>query len=261
MNGIGGKPGWAWIFILEGLFTFVFSIFSFLVLPRSPETARFLTSEERYYVVTKLKSSKAISDDDDKDVFSWIEVWRAIRSPQVLMLCVVVFFGGTMLYGLAYFEPTIVAGLGYAGNKAQLMSVPPFVLAFLATTSQHVQYASLFFSVTGAYAGAPVALTWIANNSAPHFRRASGIAFVFVASSLGGILATWLLGYLSPAPKYTAATITFIAISIGQFVFASLNLLYLWQMNRAKAKKRLSVAKHDEPEHLGDRSAWFVYTL
>ncbi|KIK20313.1 hypothetical protein PISMIDRAFT_682406, partial [Pisolithus microcarpus 441] len=87
--------------------------------------------------------------------------------------------------------------------------------------------------------------------------RASGIAFVFVASSLGGILATWLLGYLLPAPKYTAATIT----PIGQVVFASLNLLYLSQMNRAKAKTRLSVAKHDEAEHLGDRSAWFVYTI
>ncbi|KAI6116694.1 major facilitator superfamily domain-containing protein [Pisolithus croceorrhizus] len=294
MNGIGGKPGWAWIFILEGLFTFVFSIFSFFVLPRSPETARFLSEEERYYIVTKLRSSKAISDDDDEDIFSWVEVWRAICSPHVLMLCVIVFFGGTMLFGLAFFEPTIVAGLGYAGNKAQLMSVPPFVLAFVAsiisafvsdrygcrgltaiffaiwciigfsmfyaTTSQRVQYASLFFSVTGAYAGAPVALTWIANNSAPHYRRASGIAFVLVASSLGGILATWLLGFLSPAPKYTAATITFIVMSIGQAVFASLNLLYLSRMNRAKAEARLSVAKHDEPEHLGDRSAWFVYT-
>ncbi|KAI6023048.1 major facilitator superfamily domain-containing protein, partial [Pisolithus microcarpus] len=245
LNGTGGKPGWAWIFILQGLFTFVFSIFSFLVLPRSPETARFLSSEERYYVVTKLRSIKAISDDDNKDVFSWIEV---------SVLCVVVFFGTILLFGLAFFEPTIVAGLGYAGNKAQLISVPPFVLAFLAsiipgsTTSQHVQYASLFFSVTGAYAGAPVALTWITNNSAPYFRRASGIAFVFVASSLGGILGTWLLGYLSPAPKYTAATITFIVMSIGQVV----HLLYLSQMNRAK---------HNEPEHLGDRSAWFVYTI
>jgi hypothetical protein len=31
------------------------------------------------------------------------------------------------------FEPTIVAGLGYAGNQAQLMSVPPFAAAFVCT--------------------------------------------------------------------------------------------------------------------------------
>lgn len=29
------------------------------------------------------------------------------------------------------FEPTIVSDLGYAGNRAQLMSVPPFVTAFV----------------------------------------------------------------------------------------------------------------------------------
>ncbi|KAI6045724.1 MFS general substrate transporter [Pisolithus marmoratus] len=295
MDGIGGKPGWAWIFILEGLFTVVFGIFSFFILPRSPETVRFLSSEERYYVVSKLKSSKAISEDDTKDQFSWIEVVRAIRSPQVFMLCVVVFFGGALLFGLAFFEPTIVAGLGYTSTRAQLMSVPPFMLAFLAsmisafvsdrygcrgitviffaiwciigfsmfyaTTSQHVRYASLFFSVTGAYASAPAEITWIANNSAPHFRRASGIAFVSVASNAGGILATWLLGSLSPAPNYTAATVTFIAMSIGIVVVSSLNLSYLLRENRAKAQMRLSMAKHDEPEHLGDRSAWFIYTL
>jgi hypothetical protein len=28
------------------------------------------------------------------------------------------------------FAPTIVAGLGYAGNQAQLMSVPPFAVTF-----------------------------------------------------------------------------------------------------------------------------------
>ncbi|KAI6109500.1 major facilitator superfamily domain-containing protein [Pisolithus sp. B1] len=297
MDGVGGKPGWAWIFILEGSFTVIFGIFSFLVLPRSPETAHFLSPQERCYVVSKLKSSKAISEDERTDGFSWIEVLRAIRSPQVFMLCIVVFFGGTLLFGLAFFEPTIVAGLGYTGNQAQLMSVPPFILAFLAsiisavhfrpvrlpwtygdilrdlvhsrvfyvlcsaTTSQHVKYASLLFSVTGAYASAPAEITWVANNSAPHVRRASSVAFVSVASNAGGILAIWLLGSLSPAPNYTAATITFIAMSIGLVVVSSLNLLYLVRENRAKAQIRLSMTKHDEPEHLGDRSAWFVYTL
>lgn len=295
MDGVGGKPGWSWIFILEGLFTVLFGIFSFLILPRSPETVRFLSPEERSYVLSKLKSSKAISEDESKDDFSWIEVLRAIRSPQVLMLCVVVFFGGALLFGLAFFEPTIVAGLGYTGNQAQLMSVPPFVLAFFASmisaffsdrygcrgltviffsiwciigfstfyvsTSQRIRYASLFFSVTGAYASAPAEITWVANNSAPHTRRASGVAFVSVASNLGAILATWLLGSLSPGPNYTAATITFVVMSIGLVVVSSLNLLYLLRENRAKAKMRLSMAKEDEPEHSGDRSAWFVYAL
>ncbi|KAI6109499.1 major facilitator superfamily domain-containing protein [Pisolithus sp. B1] len=273
MDGIGGKPGWAWIFILVS-----FGILSFSVLPRSPETARFLSSEERCYVISKLKSSKAMSDDDRKDVFSWMEVWRAFCSPQVLLLSIVAFLNGTQLVGLAFFEPTIVAGLGYAGRQAQLMSVPPFVLAFLASMISAFisdRYGCrgltvIFFSFWciigfsmfyGAYAVAPAVITWIVNNSAPHIRQASGIAFGFITSCSGGILATWLLGSLSPGPNYTAATITFIIMSIGMVVFSSLNLLYLLRENRAKAETRLSAAKHDEPEHLGDRSAWFVYTL
>ena len=31
------------------------------------------------------------------------------------------------------FEPTIVAGLGYAGNRAQLVSVPPYAVSFTCT--------------------------------------------------------------------------------------------------------------------------------
>lgn len=47
MDGIGGKPGWAWIFILEGLITVVFAVVSFWVVQGFPENAKFLTETER----------------------------------------------------------------------------------------------------------------------------------------------------------------------------------------------------------------------
>lgn len=47
MDGIGGKPGWAWIFILEGLLTVCCAVASFWILQDFPETARFLTETER----------------------------------------------------------------------------------------------------------------------------------------------------------------------------------------------------------------------
>jgi MFS family permease len=39
MNGIGGKTGWAWIFILEGLATIVVALFAKLLINDSPETS------------------------------------------------------------------------------------------------------------------------------------------------------------------------------------------------------------------------------
>lgn len=47
MDGIGGKAGWAWIFILEGLFTVLCAIASFGILQDFPETAKFLSETER----------------------------------------------------------------------------------------------------------------------------------------------------------------------------------------------------------------------
>ena len=41
-----GKPGWAWIFILEGLATVLVAIASFWVLQDFPDNAKFLTEAE-----------------------------------------------------------------------------------------------------------------------------------------------------------------------------------------------------------------------
>ena len=130
-----------------------------------------------------------------------------------------------------------------------------------ASTSSHVRYGSLFCSVSGAYCAAPSLITWMANNSAPHTRRATAVAVSFIMTQSGGILATWLLGLLSPAPNYTSATITFIAMSIGMVVFSTANLVYLSRENRLKAERRERMRKEEEPEDLGDRSAWFIYSL
>ena len=47
MDGIGGKPAWAWIFIIEGLLTVLVGIASFWVIQDFPDTAKFLTEDER----------------------------------------------------------------------------------------------------------------------------------------------------------------------------------------------------------------------
>jgi MFS family permease len=47
MDGIGGEPGWAWIFILEGLLTIVCAVASFFILEDFPDTAKFLNETER----------------------------------------------------------------------------------------------------------------------------------------------------------------------------------------------------------------------
>lgn len=97
MNGVGGRPGWAWIFILEGLFTVVFGVLSYFLLPRSPAHARFLNSDEKDYIVSALKRDGATGKNDAADSFSWREVGMAFKLPQVWMLAIMFFFDGETL--------------------------------------------------------------------------------------------------------------------------------------------------------------------
>jgi MFS family permease len=46
MDGVAGKPGWAWIFILEGIFTVLCALASFWIIQDFPEAAKFLSEEE-----------------------------------------------------------------------------------------------------------------------------------------------------------------------------------------------------------------------
>lgn len=74
MNGVGGYEGWRWIFILEGLLTVVVAVASFFLLYDFPDTASFLTPEERAWVVHRLKyqgskkSGRAVAESEH---FEW----------------------------------------------------------------------------------------------------------------------------------------------------------------------------------------------
>ncbi|KAL4260553.1 MFS transporter superfamily protein [Pleurotus pulmonarius] len=285
------RPGWAWVFIIEGIFTVLFGFASFALLPRSPKTAYFLTPEEREYVVCVLREDASIDDE----LFRWSEVGKAFMAPQVVMLGIIFFFTGAILLGFSLFAPSIIEGLGFTPSTAQLMSVPPFIVAFtvaivfafisdrykcrglitvissllctigfamfLGSGRHAVQYCSLFFSITGAYSLVPVISTWSSNNTAPHTRRATAIAIGFICSNLGGVLSTWLLGSLSTAPRYHSATIVLLIFSVGITLFAAANVAYLVRQNRLKAEVRRTLPREEEKKGMGDRSAWFEYIL
>lgn len=44
-------------------------------------------------------------------------------------------------------------------------------------------------------------------------------------------------------------------------VFIALNILYLWDQNKKKAAFRMVSTPEQERPGLGDKSAWFIYSL
>ncbi|KAG9080073.1 hypothetical protein FRC06_007104, partial [Ceratobasidium sp. 370] len=129
MNGIGGKAGWAWIFILEGLLTLIIAGIAFFVINDYPETARFLNEEERTEVVRRLREDRSALADE----FGMRYFWDAIKDWKIWVHMFITIGIYTPLYSFSLFLPTIIKNMGYTNEKSQLMTVPPYVAACLCT--------------------------------------------------------------------------------------------------------------------------------
>lgn len=66
-----------------------------------------------------------------KDKFTPKEILRSLLSLHVILMFFVTFMGGTVLYGLALFLPSIVRQLGFSPLNSQLLSVGPFAVGFV----------------------------------------------------------------------------------------------------------------------------------
>ncbi|KAI0267288.1 MFS general substrate transporter [Gloeopeniophorella convolvens] len=273
LNGKRGIAGWQWIFILEGVFTTVFGIFTLFVVPESPKNIKFLTQEERDAYCRALAedwSGDADSDGKYEEVFSWSEVTSVFtNAPHVLMLALPLFFSGVTLYGLANFTPTIVNALGHSANRTQLLTVPPYACSFvfsiaaayfcdkyksrgvmaaacaliasagyalfLGSKNKHTDYGALYLQIVGVYAIAPCLSTWNANNVQPHYRRATAVAVAFVATNLGGIVSTWIF---VGAPRFHEATSINLAFSLAMAVIC-VGLIFYFKARNAEKRREV----------------------
>jgi MFS family permease len=132
MDGVGGYAGWRWIFILEGLLTVLVAISSFFLVHDFPETAKFLTPEERAWAAHRLKyqgSAKSGRKVAESSTFKWKYVRQALSDWQVYASLFMYWGIVCPLYGISLFLPTIIDGLGYTAETAQLLTIPIYLTA------------------------------------------------------------------------------------------------------------------------------------
>ena len=68
MKGIGGRPGWAWIFILEGIVTIFVAFFAKFIIHDSPETLVIYTVSISQLLILLLYSARFLSEAERKEV-------------------------------------------------------------------------------------------------------------------------------------------------------------------------------------------------
>ncbi|KLO13926.1 MFS general substrate transporter [Schizopora paradoxa] len=140
MNGVAGKPAWAWIFIIEGGFTILIGIVSFWVLQDFPVSAKFLTEDERQFVIQRLQRDQQFSAAGEKFEMRFLK--QAVMDKKT-WISMGIFMGcDGPLYAFLMFAPTIineVSGIilsdpkGFTANMANLLSVPVYAWATIMT--------------------------------------------------------------------------------------------------------------------------------
>ncbi|KKP05775.1 hypothetical protein THAR02_02149 [Trichoderma harzianum] len=275
MDGIGGKPGWAWIFIIEGLAT--------VLVERIRVQRRLIVDGQGY----------TADDFDKRYIYEALKNWKTYGYTWIFIGCTI------PLYAFSLFLPTIIAAMGHSGTHAQLLTVPPYVCAavrtvlidffadkmkwrgycnlaaatlgivgfalLLGSSRPNIQYAGTFLGAMGIYSAIPNNLSWVSNNTEGSLKRAIVLGIVADFGNFNGIVPSNI--YL-PAQKPRCYTGHGVVLA-SQIFFLLGGSAFMYFALRAENSRRHrnmgnsveSGLTEEEKRIKSDKRPHFVYTL
>jgi len=265
MAGVGGKDGWAWIFILEGLFTLICAVPAYWLVQDFPHDSKLLTPKERTKWLHRLDVSQGVTNTPLP--FSASQVWQGVfdwktYAYAVLYLCIAEPF-----YALSLFTPTIIAALGFTNAAANLLSAAPYALGFITTlltgllsdrmalrgpflvgwmvvvvtgygilisdASVAVKYFAIFLTVAGVSPSIAVSITWVGNNCGPMYTRAAVMGIFFTFGNSGGIISSWTYPS-SDSPRFIKGHGVTLGFSVLAMILSSVLMYHNYTENKRK---------------------------
>lgn len=191
--------------------TVLFALVTWFCLPNSPDTARFLTEEERTHAVERLQ----VQDRTKKSRVKWSQVLAGMSDYQNYVHTAIHFSCNYSFAGLSNFLPTIVREMGYSSVDAQGLTAPVYFVAFLcciaaAYTSDRYgkrgyivsgfatvgmigylslvlikdehdtgpRYAGVWLAACGVYPALCINITWLLNNQGGDSKKGAGLAIL-----------------------------------------------------------------------------------
>lgn len=126
---IAGMAGWRWIFVAEGIPAVIIGITALFYLTDRPEHAKWLTKEEKEWLISELKKDNLGKEKNQhsglKDVLANPRVWRLAFIYLTLV---------TGLYGIGFWMPTIIKSLSTTLSNTQvgLVTMIPYIIGGIA---------------------------------------------------------------------------------------------------------------------------------
>ncbi|KXG54257.1 Major facilitator superfamily domain, general substrate transporter [Penicillium griseofulvum] len=289
MDGVGGKPGWSWIFILEGLLTFVIGVASFWCVYDFPDQASFLSDIDRKRVLRRLAMDQQSSAEHEE--FKMDYFWASLKDWKTYTGAVIYMGADGSLYAFSLFVPTIISEL--------LLSVPPYAAAAVLTVtvgfiadrtrqrglcniavsllgmvgfamligceSAGARYAGTFLGAMGIYPAIANTISWTSNNTEGVYKRGVSLGFIIGWGNLNGIVSSNIYR-TEDKPRFYPGHGVVLGYLVC-FLFGGSVVQYLL-LRRENGKRRrgerdhwIQGLDHNQIELLGDKRPDFIYTL
>jgi ACS family tartrate transporter-like MFS transporter len=115
--------GWQWIFVIEAIPAVLLGIVVFKVMTDRPARADWLTTEEKNWLQARI-------DGENRQVESAgrLTLLRALADPRVLALSAIYLMSVTANYGIVFFMPQIIKGIGLTNMMTGLVSSIPYII-------------------------------------------------------------------------------------------------------------------------------------
>jgi len=211
--------------IAEAILNVVIGVLAFFLLTNRHEQAKFLTAEERNWLVAKIASERRATE-----AVRTFTLWQAMYNPKVLLLALNYFGIVTASLGMLIFVPQIIKSLGtYSNMTVGWLTMIPYISGAVAmviwgriSDRMNERRWNLFigcvFSTVGlviagmtmgtwwALVGMSIAAMGFYGSKGPFFAMppmflsgaglAAGIAWINSIGNLGGFFGPWYVGVM-----------------------------------------------------------------
>ncbi|KAH7002775.1 major facilitator superfamily domain-containing protein [Fusarium venenatum] len=267
MSGVAGLSGWRWLFIIQGIITFVISISSAWILPDEPIKTRWLTAEERQLAHDRIAADTVQLRSNTTTVAGLLD---ACKDPRLWVLVFMQHFH-MAASNFKNFFPTIVGTLGFDRNTTLALTCPPYIVSgivciawaansgrmnertwhitlakvmavfgFILACTVHntgARYFAMCVFASGVYACNSVILGWVASTCGQtKEKKAISLAMANTIATLGPIYTPYLWPS-SDAPMYPVAMSSSAAFSAASALLA---WVLRWMLIRENRKIRQS---------------------